>query len=97
MTTMTDSEALAVLDLHIAAMAAGKQKVPCSALKFYEESRSKFYAARAHIAKALRDAERYRWIVESNEIPDSVNYAIFMSDKGVADAAIDAAMKDGHA
>lgn len=86
MTTMTDSEVLAVLDDAISDAIEDQQPI-VEALQ----------QARAHIAEALRDAERYRWIVESNEIPDSVNYAIFMSDKGVADAAIDAAMKDDHA
>ena len=39
-----------------------------------------------------RDAARYRWMIESNAIPDAVNYGIFMSDKELTDAAIDTAL-----
>jgi hypothetical protein len=80
MTTMTDAEILVLLDKAVACMPT-------------REDRKDMRQARAHIAEALMDAERYRWIVESNEIPDSVNYAVFMSDKRAADAAIDAAMR----
>ena len=47
--------------------------------------------ARAAVAEYIRDAERYRWIVEATEIPEDVEAAIFLSSKEMTDAAIDAA------
>lgn len=46
-------DVLAALDLHIAAMAAGRTKVPCASLAFYDESRTKFELARAAIAELI--------------------------------------------
>ena len=49
----------------------------------------------AALAERLAAAEandaRYRWIVSADHIPDSVNIAIFLSDKDAVDAAIDTA------
>ena len=49
-------DVLAVLDLHIAAMAAGRERVPCKAMAFYDESRESFIAARAAVAELIEAA-----------------------------------------
>lgn len=96
---MTDSEALAVLDA--AAFRANLGEDKCEY--------NRIVAARAHIADALRDAKRYRWLRnESIGYPyaedTSSPWCVYGPNSGVTesrpiegselDAAIDAAMKD---
>jgi hypothetical protein len=51
---------------------------------------------RAEKAEArLADAERYVWLVETDNVPDEVIYGFFMQDKALTDAAIDAVKERG--
>lgn len=49
---------LAVMDVHIAAMAAGRGRVSCKDAPFYDESREKFQEARAAVAELIEAAEQ---------------------------------------
>ena len=65
MTTMTDSEALAVLDRMLGQALAFREsssKTDGTKSEQYAEDCKAF----AHIAEALRDAARYRWLIGSD-------------------------------
>lgn len=49
-------DVLAVMDVHIAAMAAGRGRVACKDAPFYDEAREQFQKSRAAVAELIEAA-----------------------------------------